>query len=207
MKRLVPAGLLQGQAAVATKLGLEAPMNQQQHQERQSGACRNLLDLAICCFVVAGQNRMSFQPASLPLMFVIIGFTCVGARFARSQPTFQVPSLFNLLGSDSRPEEQNQCKDVASMRLDMNNNLASMVGRRPAGISGLPLGLVGSTLAASVPPLFSASSSPLGLMRKKCYGVSSPQPYSLVSNRAYGSEGELVGSAFLLTTDIMFWSG
>ncbi len=42
MKRLMPAGLLQGQAAIATKLGLETPLIKQQQQQREQHAGNDL---------------------------------------------------------------------------------------------------------------------------------------------------------------------
>ena len=44
----------------------------------------------------------------------------------------------------------------------------------------------------------------LGLPTRLSPTLSSSTPSSV---RAYGSEGELIGAAYLLTTDIMFWSG
>lgn len=179
MKRLMPAGLLQGQAAIATKLGLETPLIKQQQQQREQHA----------------------------------GGASIGA-----QTPFHVPSLLsNLLGSDAqRREDQQASAQSAATMQPMGNKvleLAGAFGRKPSAFAAptIPMGLAGSCLAKPTMPLLSAmSSSPLMMMMAK-QSISplglSQRPLSIANSRAYGTEGELVGSAFLLTTDIMFWSG
>lgn len=126
----------------------------------------------------------------------------------QSQPVFHVPTLLSNLLVSERKEDKQQSTSVAQFNA---NSMTNSLNVRTSGASALPLGLAGSSLTTKpmgmpVSLLRSASTSPLALMRKKGYAMPL-QPHSLISQRNFITEGELVGSAYLLTTDIMFWSG
>lgn len=114
-----------------------------------------------------------------------------------SNAGFQVPSLrngFSMWHGLSSREAESERKENTSPTLFSQ--------RRSFGALTAP-----SFASSRAIHALASRSTPLGLglgLPSRPLPHSSPAPSSA---RTYGSQGELIGAAYLLTTDIMFWSG
>ena len=108
-------------------------------------------------------------------------------------PSLEIGNGFFMHGS-SRDESEKRSASTPSLFLQ----------RRAFGGLAAPSFASSRTISS-----LASRSTPLGLglgglPTRLSPTLSSSTPSSV---RAYGSEGELIGAAYLLTTDIMFWSG
>lgn len=113
------------------------------------------------------------------------------------QPDFHIPSLF---GSKSSSEDTSK----AAPAQPFSPSLLALNARSPSSILSTPFAAKRPHALNQQQPLLCGLAA---RSRFPSLPLRHPAPAMDVQTRAYGSDGELLGAAYIMTTDIMFWSG
>lgn len=191
LKRCLPNGLLQAQAACSTHLSLEtATRNERFHSD---GAIRKN-DVFPCVRAVMAKERFDSS-------FNILSYDV--AATGSSSLCFTVPTLFN--ASMCTPDNRKRLDQSPAMPLH-SLALTELLGARRVSNRLAPSFASSRSFHALTRP------SPLGfkglglVQSDRMAPATSSSALQLQQTRSL-SEGELIGAAYLMTTDIMFWSG
>mmetsp|Transcript_9992 Transcript_9992/g.21344 ORF Transcript_9992/g.21344 Transcript_9992/m.21344 type:complete len:271 (-) Transcript_9992:443-1255(-) len=139
-----------------------------------------------------------------------------------SVPSFHVPSLLSSFSTFSSQNDsvdsQQSVQSKAGLNLGMYSKKPGMSGKAMMNSFGSFAPLMKPSFAAStlltpstnitrtMSTLISRARGPLSPVKGLGLGQAQSRVPAM-QTRSFGSEGEIVGTAFLLTTDMMFWSG